>query len=207
MLRQKALTLVELMIALLITAVVIAAVLGVYSAVVKHGRATVEQGHLENELQRVVRTLARDVRRAGYWSGAATSATNPYMQAGTDITVNGSNDCILLTYDHNDDGTLPAVSSGTDDERYGFRLSGGAIQFRQNSAAFDCAAAANAWTNLTNPNIITVTTFSVTLNEDAVSSMIVRSVAVSITGQLVSDSSITKTVTQTIKVQNDKYSP
>ena len=205
MLKQKALTLIELMIGLLITGVVMASALAMYGAAVKHSRATAEQGQLDKSLHHVLGMMVRDIRRAGYWASASTSSENSFMQSGTDITVNSGNNCILLTYDHNADGSLPAVNSGIDDERYGYRLMNNALQFRPNNAAFDCTASAASWANLTDPNVLTVTAFSVTKTDTTTANMTLRNITVSITGQLVSDTSITKTLTQTVKVQNDKY--
>ena len=207
MLKIKALTLIELIIALLIASALMAAIMSIFLSTVKHSQGTVEQVRLDSELHHVMSAVTKDVRRAGYWSDASSSTTNPFMQSATDITVNGSNNCILMTYDHNADGALPAVSTGMDDERYGYRLSNSIIQFRPHTAAFDCAASASSWTNFTDPNIIIITAFNVVKATETVSSMEVRTITITLTGQLVSNASITKTLTQTIKVQNDRYTP
>lgn len=207
MLKLKGLTLVELMIALLIAAIVIAGVMSVFVSVIRHSHGDIELGRLDSNLHKVVGTIARDVGRAGYWANSETSATNPFTQSGTDISVNAANNCLLITYDHNDDGSLPSESSGSDDERYGYRLMNGAIQYRPNNASFDCAASSASWTNMTDPNVVTITNFSVTKNTLTNANIEIRTITLSITGQLVSDTAITKTITQTIKVQNDRYAP
>lgn len=207
MLRLRGVTLVELMVALLIASAVIGGIMAIFVSSVKHGRMTVEQGHLDNELHHVMSVVTRDVRRAGYWASANTSSTNPFMQSATDITINGGNNCILVSYDHNSDGSLPAVNSGTDDERYGYRLMNSAVQYRPNTAAFDCSASAGSWTNLTNPNVVNVTAFTVTKSTKTTSSMELRTITITLTGQLVSDATVTKTLTQVVKVQNDRYAP
>lgn len=205
MLRTKGITLVELMIALLVAAIIIVGVMAVFVSVVRHGRGDVQVAHLESNLHKVVSAIARDVGRAGYWASAEQSATNPFTQAGTDISVNAAHNCVLITYDHNSDGTLPAVNTGSDDERYGYRLMNGAIQYRPNDASFDCNASSTSWTDLTDSNVVTITNFSVTKNTASNGNIQIRSITLSITGQLVSDASITKTITQTIKVNNDRY--
>lgn len=207
MLKQAAVTLVELLIALTLGVVVVAAGMAVFVASINHGRNSVEYGHLDTQLQLVMEAIARDVRRAGYWGSAGSSQTNPFTQAATDITVNASGNCVLMAYDNNGDGTLPAVNSGSDDERYGFRLMNGAIQFRPVTGTFSCSAAAANWTNLTDPNVVNVTTFTVVKNTSTEGTVELRTITVSITGQLVSNTAITKTLTQTIKVHNDKYTP
>jgi prepilin peptidase dependent protein B len=207
MLKQRGVTLVELMIALAIAVVIIAAVMAVFITTVRHSRESLEQGRLNTELHRTIRIIARDIGRAGYWASATSSQTNPFTQSSTDLTVNGAGNCILLSYDNNGDGSLPAVNSGTDDERYGFRLISGAIQYRPVSATFSCTASAASWTNMTDPSLVTITAFSVTINTSSEPPMEIRNVTISITGQLVSNTSITKTISQTVKVQNDKYAP
>src|SRR6185503_16427844 len=93
--------------------------------------------------------MSNDIRRAGYWGNAISDINtgannNPFMAAGTDIAITGGN-CILFSYDYNNNGTLPTISSASDDERYGFRLSGSTLQTRPPGASFDCSAAASAW--------------------------------------------------------------
>ena len=207
MLKQAAVTLIELLIALTIGVVVVAAGMAVFVASVNHGRDSVEYSHLDTQLQRAMGAITRDVKRAGYWASAGTSQTNPFTQAATDITVNAAGDCILMAYDNDDDGSLPAEGSSSDDERYGFRLMNSAMQFRPATGTFSCSAAAANWTNLTDTNVINITAFSVAKNTSTEGSIELRTITVSITGQLVSDATVTKSLTQTIKVQNDRYTP
>lgn len=213
---QTGVTLLELMIALFISTFVVAALVGLFFMAGRHNTNTLEVTKLDTELNLVINSMARDVQRAGYWANSQTSATNPFMQTGTtDISIVGGN-CVLLTYDHDANGALPAVGAGTDDERYGYRLMAGAIQYRPSGANFSCAADGTAWTNLTDNRIITITAFSLNLTTQSVdidgagsgtSTMQVRRLDVTITGQLVDDPSVTRTLTKTIKLYNDKYVP
>jgi len=172
---------------------------------------------LDRELQTITDIMANDIERAGYWKNANTGSNNPFMQTGTtDIAINAAQNCILFTYDSNGDGSLPAISVAYDDERYGYRLDDGAIQFRPYGAAFDCAAAHNNWTDLTRPSEMTITAFIVALNNKAVdidgsgpgtNTIHYRTITMTISGQLTSDSNVKKTITRTIKVYNNKYVP
>ena len=214
--KQQGFTLIELLIAMTISLVIIAGAMAVFFAMTKSSRNTLEVSRLDRDLNNALNIIASDIQRAGYWGQSTSSSTNPFMVTGsTDIQVSGGN-CILLTYDTNGDGTLPGLGSGTDDERYGFRLMNGAIQYRPHGASFNCGAASSAWDNLTDPNVMTITTFSVTLNNEAIdldgagsgtATTNIRTVDISITGQLANDSSISKTLTRTVRVYNDKYSP
>lgn len=214
--RQTGVSLLELMIALLISTFVVSALVGLFFMAGRHNTSTLEITKLDAELNLVINSVARDVQRAGYWANSSSSATNPFMQTGTtDITIVGGN-CVLLTYDHDADGNLAAVGVGTDDERYGYRLMNGAIQYRPSGASFSCNAVSDAWTNLTDTRIITITDFGLTLNVQSAdidgagvgtSAMQMRSLNVTITGQLAGDPAVTRTLTKTIKLYNDKYVP
>ncbi|OGO94015.1 MAG: hypothetical protein A3F10_00950 [Coxiella sp. RIFCSPHIGHO2_12_FULL_42_15] len=211
---QKGITLIELLLALIIGLITIGAIVALFVLATTQSRKTIEIARLTSSLQLVLSSLERDLQRAGYWAQAETSAANPFMVTGsTDLTVNAANTCVLITYDANSDGLLPPIDATQDDERYGYRLQEGAIQFRPAGAPFECTAAQSSWTNLTDPKFITITAFSVVLNTETINlaggtgtqNIQVRFVEASLTGQLVKDSAITKTLTEKIKVYNDKY--
>lgn len=213
---QKGFTLLELIIALLVSLTVMVGILALFFNMIKHSRSTVEAGRLDRTLHAAMFAMATDIRRAGYWANATSSSTNPFMVTGsTDIQVPSSS-CILLTYDHNSDGSLPGISSGIDDERYGYRLVNNAIQYRPAGATFSCSAGTDVWTNLTDPNIVKITALTFVKNDQVVdidgagagtATLTVRSITITLTGELVSDSSTSKTITRTVKVYNDKYAP
>lgn len=214
--KHRGITLIEIMLSLAISSVVMLGVLGLFASTIKNSSLTINAGRLDRYLHSAAMIMSMDIQRSGYWASADTSNNNPFMASSTDIFVNASNDCILMTYDFDGNGAVASISSSTDDERYGYRLQGDAIQYRPWGAPFDCNAAATAWDNLTDPNIVKITTFSVSKNEEPIDldgtgpgteSIILRTVTVTITGELANDPSITKTITQNIKVYNDKYEP
>lgn len=211
---QTGLTLIELLVTLVISSVIMIGLASLMLSSAQNSKVTIDSGRLDRALYSAMNVIANDVRRAGYWASANSSSSNPFMASGTDISVNASNNCILLTYDHDANGSLPSVSSAYDDERYGFRLSGDAIQFRPRGAVFSCAAAASNWENLTDPNVIKITAFNVTkMDEDidldgagpGTAKTTLRKITITITGQLANDASVTRTLTRTVKVYNDKY--
>lgn len=210
----KAFTLLELIIAMSMGMIIMVGTIAVFLALLKQNRALLEVNRLDRDLNNAMSIMVTDIQRAGYWGLASTSKTNPFMTVGsTDITVTSGN-CILFTYDSNGNGTLPAVGTGTDDKRYGYRLSGGAIQYRPvSSTNFSCASSAGTWTNLTDPNVVTITALSFVLNNTAITigggpaTTNLRQVVITITGQLVKDATLTKTITRTVRVYNDRYAP
>ena len=139
--------------------------------------------------------------------------TNAFMAAGTDITVNSSHNCLLFAYDKNGDGLLPAINANIDDERYGFRLINNTLQVRPPGTAFSCTAPNASWENVTDTNVVSITNLTFTLNASTITTgpgargLTMRSVDISITGQLNSDATVAKTLTQHVRLRNDKFNP
>lgn len=216
--RQKGFTLVEILIALAINAFVFGVLITVFVTNLNYYHQSIEINRLNDQLQTVLQLMSDDIRRAGYWANANTDIgldqnNNPFQAAGVDLTINGSGNCILFAYDHDSNGSLAPVSSSADDERYGYRLNGGAVQARPPGAAYDCTAAANTWENMTDTNVLTITALSFTPTTVTITTgpgtkgVSFRSIDISLTGQLTSNSSITKTVTQHVRIRNDKFIP
>jgi type II secretory pathway component PulJ len=151
--------------------------------------------------------IVADVQRTGYWSNSTSSKTNPFYANGTDITTNVAANCVTFAYDRNNDGTVG------DSDKFGYRLGTSAIQFRPTGSTFACSAAANNWVNFTDPNTIIITAFTTTLNTIAVNPSAAtdttnyRTLTLTISGYLKNSSATTKTITRTIKLYNNKYSP
>jgi prepilin peptidase dependent protein B len=203
-------SLVEMLIALVVNVILMFALITVFSSNIGNYTAVSNSEVLMQQLQAALQLMTNDIRRAGYWSNASNDISsgqnnNPFMAAATDVSVNATNNCILFTYDHNGTGTLPAISR--------FRLNGQTLQTRPFGAAFSCTAAASAWENVTNPAIVQITNLSIILTPTNVpvgatsNYMILRSINISITGQLASNTSVTKTLTQHVRIRNDKYVP
>lgn len=217
--KQKGFTLVELMIALVINMIVLAALISIFVYNLQAYRKILNVNRLHQELQTAMNVMASDIRRAGYWANASNDIgldqnNNPFMASGADISVGGTgNSCILFTYDHDQNGSLPSIGSSSDDERYGYRLSNQALQSRPWGATFSCAAAANNWNNITDTNVIQITALTFTLTTQTITTgpatagITLRSVDISMTGRLTSDTSVTTTLTEHVRVRNDKFIP
>lgn len=217
--KNKGFTLVELMITLVVAAVLLIGLVDIYLSSMSSAQKAIAAANLEETLQNTLTVMTNDIQRTGYWGNAENNTAtgtnnNPFMTA--DITINGSGNCILINYDRNGDGTLPSIGTGNDDERYGFRLQNNAVQSRPSGASFSCTAAANNWENITDPNVLQITQLSFVNNEKTVdidgsgastSSMKIRTITITITGQLASDSTVSKTLTMAVRVQNDKFVP
>ncbi|HVY53478.1 MAG TPA: prepilin-type N-terminal cleavage/methylation domain-containing protein, partial [Gammaproteobacteria bacterium] len=196
----KGFTFTELMIAMSLNSILFVALTSVFITGLDHYNTIFNANLLHAQLQAAMDTIAADVRRAGYWSLASSIAgthsnTNPFMSATTDISVGSSNSCILFAYDHTNSGALPSISSSYDDLRYGYRLINSAIQSRPWGATYSCSAAATNWINITDTNIVTISTLNFAMTNQVVTSgshsITVRNIIITLTGYLTSTPTVT----------------
>jgi prepilin peptidase dependent protein B len=217
LIKQRGLTMAEMMIALAVNFVILLGLISVFSNNISHTNKTTSQDLLNQQLESAMQMMANDIRRAGYWGNAKSDIgtgvnNNPFMAAAVDITVSGGN-CILFAYDYNSDGLLASIGATADDEHYGYRLNSQTLQSRPFGSSFACTAAATNWENVTDPTTVLITALSFTLNSSTVpvgataKTMQVRSVDISITGQLTGNTAVTKTLTQHVGIMNDKFVP
>lgn len=216
--KNSGFTLVEIIIALAINAFLFTALISFLALNLTHQRKALNINRLNEQLEASMYTMANEIRRAGYWANANSDIgtgqnNNPFMAVSTDLSINPAGNCILFTYDADSNGALPSISSGTNDERFGFRLSEQTLQARPPGAAFDCNASANSWDNMSDPNIVNITNLTFTLTSQTVvtgpgtTGITVRSVDIALTGQLVSDSTVSQTLTEHVRIRNDKFIP
>ncbi len=139
--KQTGFTLIEIMIALTIGLIIVAATISIYVTTIKGGSDIVKSARLNHDLDSALALMVNDIRRAGYWGGAMVGSdnrNNPFTQAATNFQIPSVN-CVLYTYDAN---PFPNGNGIVDaNEYYGFRLSEGNIQMRSSNIACD----ANGW--------------------------------------------------------------
>lgn len=141
-----------------------------------------------------------------------------------DITVSDTNDCLWFLTDRDQDG------DGTEDDAGGFRLRSvtvsasrnvGQIEMWVGGPEADCdATTSDDWVAITDPNQIDITAFSVDddLSYDEVllsevsgpvstttSTMRIRRIRMAISGELVNDDSISRTVRNSIRIRNNYW--
>jgi prepilin peptidase dependent protein B len=217
--KNRGFTLSELLVALVVNALIFIFLIALFISNLNHYNLVLSTNRLNEQLEAIMMMMSADIRRAGYWGNANSNIgtntnTNPFMVTGTtDITIGGTgNSCILLTYDRSGNGLLAPISTTSDDERYGYRLNGTNIQTRPWGASFSCGAGATAWENM-NDSTITITALTFTETTQTVTTgpgaqgIITRSVDITLTGKLTNNPAITKTLTQHIRVSNDKFLP
>jgi type II secretory pathway component PulJ len=121
--RQRGLTIVEFMIALALSSMITAGLGMFFSTYAKANAGTNNLTAFEQTIQGAIDLINRDMRRAGYWALArndigAQQPTNPFA-----VIANPSPNCILYSYDLNQDGALQPG------ENHGFLLAKGALYY------------------------------------------------------------------------------
>jgi len=127
--KQNGFSLIELMIAILIGLIVLAATITIYITAIKGSSDTMKSAQLNQDLGVAVTIITNDLRRAGFWSGAvvgANSINNPFMVSGsTNLAVYDADSCIVYSYDADRDGSIM---------HYGFKLNAGTIEMKTSGA-------------------------------------------------------------------------
>ena len=159
--KQAGFTLLEIMIALLLGLIVVGATISIYIATVGSSASTIRSSRLNHDLESVMTLMINDIRRAGYWGGAADNVddsnlfTNENAADGavTDIKILEAGTCILYSYDANNDTVV------NDDEFYGFKLQNNSILMRlSGSSTTDCDDEDDTWQNFVDNSQLTITT-------------------------------------------------
>ena len=215
---QLGLSLVELMVAVAIGLIVIAAVFSFFSRHLRESRAVQVELRLMQDLRSASDLIARDLRRAGHWGNASAGVwqrdteaalANPYAfvtVAANDIAFNFSRDEVAKNDENN------AVDTN---ENFGFRLRSGVVEFLLGNGN---------WQALSDANTVTVTSFTVTPSVQHVSleSMCttacsaadsaaaicppqqhIRSLDIALVGQAVSDAKVKRSVQNSVRLRND----
>ncbi|VAW80026.1 hypothetical protein MNBD_GAMMA15-756 [hydrothermal vent metagenome] len=167
---QKGFTLIELMIASLISLIVLSAITTVYSATAQHASAQLSGADLRQQLYTLTELITSDVRRSGYWAFdplTVSPADNPFELPETRLRI-GERDnetaasCLQYSYDLDRDGQwgkrrcrgtgCNATSDEDNVEQFGFRLNRGRVQVRFGGTGTSCNS--GSWQSITTPGIV-----------------------------------------------------
>ena len=201
--KQRGFTLIELMISIVIGLIILAAVIGMFVTMIKSDNDNLKSIRLNQELRAAMSLITRDIRRAGANQNAAvdsstTPPTNPFSVAGgTRLTITANqqgllNSCITYSYDANDGSN----------ELYGYRhdSADGTIEARANGAQCN----AGGWLTVTDDHLDNITALTFTDTTVTQNGVNIRQITVTLSGQLRSDPTVTRTLTETVKVRNDE---
>jgi type IV pilus assembly protein PilW len=211
--RSRGVSIVELLVGTAVGLVVVAAAGSLVASHSAASRRVQVEARLMQDLRTTAELVARDLRRAGHWSAAASAvrrgdepvAANPHA-AIAPATVAAS--AVALSF-----STAEADTAVVDDaERFGFRLRGGAVELQ---------LGLRNWQALSDPATLVVTAFSVEprVDEAALAAFCerpcaagsttcpprqqVRSFAVTIAGRSAVDPRVQRSLRSSVRVRND----
>lgn len=211
--RQAGLSLVELMVGITVGLFIVAAAATLVANQLGDNRKLLLETQVQQDLRATMDIITRQMRRAGALtptlvqagiaaSASAGGASNPYGEmsptAASDIKTQ-----FKFYFDEDQQGP------------YGFRLNGSVVQ-----TLMPRLAGEPVWQDLTDPNALTVTRFSITpriissvalpcprLCDDGTTScwpqLVVRSFVVDIEAQAKSDSAVLRGLRNEVRVRND----
>lgn len=219
---QRGLSIVEFMVGAAIGLVVVGGAIKVFVDLFTNNRRQLVEVRLNQDLRAAADIIARDLRRSGYWEGAATGVSqalvpNPFTN--TNVTTVAANE-VGYSYDRDRNGARDATA-----EQAGFQLNGNVIRM----------LVGGAWQPLTDPATVQVTNFFVENNASAeqvvsraafcpcVSSsgpsrcdpavvdtlpnrplMVIRYVDIVIEGRATNDNAMTRQVRESVRLRNDE---
>jgi len=198
--RQKGFSLVELLISLLLGSLLLAMVISLYVTCVSGGAVSLKYSRLRTDLQSIISLMETDIRRAGYGGSAFM------VGSGASKTVDSSENCIVFYYDHNKSGTIDSAN------KMGFRWDKEKQAIAYGSGvdplAANCYASDNGhWQAISDNQFIKITalTFAEHQASNATATMTMRSVQISITGELASDSTASHSLSTRVQVRNLEF--
>lgn len=219
--RQAGLTLIELMIAIVAGLIVIGAALTFTVSTVRAYGENIRSTRLSQELRTGMNLVVRELRRAGYDGAAPTRVMTDNVPSNF-VTVSApTGGCLLYAYDR---GVGAIGDAPASDDKRGIRYSttDGTVQMAVSGATSDCTD--TGWVDLTDPRVINITAFKPTVYQapfcrvvasrdtdaDGVKDQFdtvegnVRVVSLCLKGSLVSDPSVVRQMTDSVRIRADE---
>lgn len=206
---QRGVGLVELMISLVIGMIVIAGALSMTSSTFGANASQMKMSRLNNELRIAMSNITRDMRRASYqnWRVSRDPLDSTDRANLTDgnytnnpqpvrvVTYGTTADSIVVSYDED------ANSSHAATETYGFKFEDNTIK------AWIGTATPSA---IVDPSVIQITAFTITDLSQVIAktttkgtfNVTVPMYSISITGRLVKDATVIRTIQETVRLRN-----
>jgi Tfp pilus assembly protein PilW len=213
--KQRGLTIIELMIGMALGLFLIAGTLTLFAGHVTSNNALMRTIRLNNELRGTLDLIIRDLRRASYWGTAQTGAWfpgTPGVQANPFLQLDVTPDSVTYRYDVDGDGLLDADES--------FRIQHNAADGAVEMLQLDTGGSATSTVPVSDADLTNITALAFTLTQRTVSTtclksgsgpvaptppvLHVREIFVTITGTLRSDATVTRTLSDSVRVQNDR---
>lgn len=219
--RQAGLSLIELMIAIVAGLIVIGSALAFTVSTVRAYGENIRSTRLSQELRTGMNLAVRELRRAGYDSAAVTRVMTEIEPSGfVNLSVPSSGDCLFYEYDRG----VGAIGDAPDaTEQRGFRYNATTNSAQMNTSDATSGCGGSNWVDLTDPRIVNITRFQPTLYQTPFCAVVasrdtdsdnvkdqfdtvagnVRVVSLCLRGSLVSDPSVVRQVTDSVRIRAD----
>lgn len=153
---QGGFTLLEMLIAMVISSLMMVSFAAIYPVLQHQSQSLYRLYRLEQSLRQVLRTIEKDIKRAGFSYAQKAISVEKGIKIGAHPQ-SAKNSCVLIVYELNYNEIIDSSSSDKA-EQFGYRwVSGGIEQYR---GAKDCGG--TGWDKLLDPSEIVVTNFHVT---------------------------------------------
>lgn len=180
---QRGFSLVELMVAVTIGLLLLAAVSQVYVNTVNTSSDTLKVARVNQALRAAMDVMVRDIQRAGYNFSTTSSSTgavnsNPFMTGAEALQISGSTaanasgSCITYTYDRDSNSTVD------NEERMAFYLNIdpdtniGAISMRNGGTSVGNSCAPNAQQRIIDQNQVNITALNFALTTHCINTSV-----------------------------------
>jgi len=168
-LKQKGMTLIELLIAGVISLIAASGMILVMASTLGTGAQTIQMANLTREMRTAMQIMSRELRRANYHAtfmscyGQVDCLTTLGLTAKVNVIgINGDSDCFWFWYDRPQTGTQVAIGA---EPVAAFRRAvtdgAGTIQMITTSTDAPSCGADAGWVDITDPTVIDIETFNV----------------------------------------------
>ena len=190
-------SLIELLITLLLSSVLLAMVIGLYVTGVTSGSKSLKFSRLRTDIQSLVTMIEKDVRRAG----AGGSDYLVGIGANKSIDINSAKNCIVYYYNHNQTATLEHSN------KMAISLKNNAIKFKTGvgKVAEDACSTTTGWKGLSDDTFISISDFILTEMVTSSATATLRRLDISLTGELLSDSQYSHSVSSRVQIRNPEF--
>lgn len=189
----------ELLLSLLLGSLLLAMVIGLYTSSISAGSESLKYSRLRSDLQSIIAIIETDIRRAGYSGGEEGYLVGASGKQTVDINL--SHDCIVYYYNHNN--SLVVEHSN----KMAFAFKDNAIKFKTGitQVANDACAVATGWIDVSDVGFVKITAFSIIEEIVSNDNTRLRSVKITLTGELTSDSDYSHSITTRVQIRNIEF--
>lgn len=208
MLKEKGLTLIEMMIALLLSLLVTGMVISMFTSSIGGHAQAIQTLRLNQDMRITMDMMVRDIRRAGYWSGTTVASNTHASLIGGTLPIGifdfqtGTDNCVLVSYDHDSDDTT------SNDKVFGYRLlDTGVLQtVNQDLASVADCSAGTSWQALLDDNTVqvnelTFTTYPLLAASFAASPN--KTVTITLDASSLLDTNVRTVIVEEVRVRNE----